>query len=313
MGEFRLNNQESDFQNVFEFPDFVEMRPVLRDAVRSAARESFERPELPVKVERATTALEEQLERETRKYERQMGVYPNQTTELNALVRLYTHILQIISRATDITPELEDIIYAVNQTRLSLIQLPKLVGVGELYREDRDQELIPDTFYDYVTTYLVKPYLIDPSGQIVPANVQKAGRQLVVKMTTYAYRDWDAYLTHEYDEQHIVKNRRGLTNGAYYQQLEAVELKYADKVYSKVLADVYQAFKRILIPAYTKQFEIMTTPLSPILRKAPQVKQQLDQIIRQAFHVDTAGAEHVMDNQIQAIKNKYQFYRENFT
>ncbi|MGV7608799.1 hypothetical protein PJN30_29880, partial [Mycobacterium kansasii] len=81
--------------------------------------------------------------RETRKYERQVGVYENQKGERNQLVRLFTHVLQVISRTDDITEELEDIIYAVNQTRLSLIGLPDLEGTGELYDADRDRELIP--------------------------------------------------------------------------------------------------------------------------------------------------------------------------
>ena len=48
-----------DFQNVFEFPDFIEMRPTLRAAVRTVAREAFDQPVLPVKVERMTTSLED--------------------------------------------------------------------------------------------------------------------------------------------------------------------------------------------------------------------------------------------------------------
>lgn len=67
-----------DFQNVFDFPDFIEMRPVLREAVRQVAKEGVKEPTLPVQVERMATALEEQLERCTRKYERQAGYYPNQ-------------------------------------------------------------------------------------------------------------------------------------------------------------------------------------------------------------------------------------------
>lgn len=301
-----------EFQNVFEFPDFIEMRPLLRSAVRSVAREAFDQPVLPVKVERMTTQLEEQLERETRKYARQEGVYENQKGERNQLVRLFTHVLQIISKSPEITEEIEDIIYAVNQTRMSLINLPNLEGEGELYDSDRDQELIPGTYYSFVTEQLVKPYLIDPQGAMVPDNVTKEGRQLVLRMTTYAYRDWDAYLVHEYDEQHNVKNERGLSDADLYDQLEDVELKYADNIYSEVLADTYQAFEKVLVPAFLPKFEILSTDLTPVISANPGVKIRLTALIQEAFKLDDQGKEHIMDDQLAQIKNKYQFYRENF-
>lgn len=301
-----------DFQNVFEFPDFIEMRPKLREAVRTVAREAFDRPVLPVKVERMTTRLEEQLERETRKYGRQLGVYANQKGERNELVRLFTHVLQVISRTDDIDEELEDMIYAVNQTRLSLIGLPELDGEGKLYNADQDQELIPGTYYDYVTEQLVKPYLIDPKGGMVPANVTKDGRHLVVRMTTYAYRDWDAYLTHEYDEQHIVKNQKGLSQLDYFDWLEQIELKYADHIYSEVLADNFQDFTQILVPEIVPAFEIMSTDLRPLIAQRPGLQIQFAAKIADHFKLDVDGKEHVMDQPLQEIKNKYQYYRANF-
>lgn len=302
-----------DFQNVFEFPDFIEMRPTLRAAVRTVAREAFDQPVLPVKVERMTTSLEEQLERETRKYERQVGVYDNQKSERNQLVRLFTQVLQVISRTDEITEELEDIIYAVNQTRLSLIGLPALEGTGELYDADRDRELIVGTYYHFVTRLLVRPYLRDMQGDLVPENVTAAGRHLVVRMTTYAYRDWDAYLVHEYDEQHLIKNEKGLTNTAYYDKLEAVELKYADHIYAEVLADTYQEFVKVLVPDQLERFEIMSSDLRPLLAKNPGLRIRLAAIVNRHFKLDQDGYEHVMDAPLQEIKQKYQFYRENFS
>ncbi|WP_288528598.1 hypothetical protein [uncultured Secundilactobacillus sp.] len=301
-----------EFQNVFEFPDFIEMRPLLRAAVRTVAQEAFDQPVLPVKVERMTTSLEAKMERETRKYARQLGIYDNQKGERNELVRLFTHVLQIISRTDDITEELEDIIYAVNQTRLSLIGLPALVGTGDLYDEEADQELIVGTYYHYVTEQLVKPYLKEPIGAMVPTNVNGVGRHLVVKMTTYAYRDWDAYLMHEYDEQHVVKNEKGLGDSEYYDRLEAIELKYADHCYAEILADTYQDFVKVLVPNFVAQFEIMSTDLRPIIAQFPGVAIQLKAIISRRFCLDEAGYEHVMDAPLAAIKKKYDFYRQNF-
>lgn len=320
MGQFNLNLNAArldasghyDFQNVFEFPDFIEMRPKLRDAVRTVAREAFDQPVLPVKVERMTTSLEEQLERETRKYARQLGIYDNQKGERNELVRLFTHILQVISRTDDVDEELEDMIYAVNQTRLSLIGLPELEGEGELYDADQDQELIPGTFYYYVTEQLIRPYLIDPAGEMIPENVTEEGRHLVVKMTTYAYRDWDAYLMHEYDEQHIVKNEKGLQETDYFNKLEEIELKYADHAYSEVLADTYQDFTKLLVPDVVPSFEIMSTDLRPLIAERPGLRIQFAAKLADRFKLDADGVEHVMDEPLQAIKRKYQFYRENF-
>lgn len=320
MGQFNFDLNASrvdasghyDFQNVFEFPDFIEMRPRLRDAVRTVAQEAFDQPVLPVKVERLTTSLEEQLERETRKYARQLGVYPNQKGERNELVRLFTHILQIISRTDDIDEELEDMIYAVNQTRLSLIGLPELTGEGELYNADQDQELIPGTFYYEVTKQLVKPYLINSKGEMVPENVTEEGRHLVVKMTTYAYRDWDAYLMHEYDEQHIIKNEKGLQDETYFNKLEEIELKYADHAYAEVLADTYQDFSKLLVPDFVPAFEIMSTDLRPLIAKQPGLRIRLAAKVADRFKLDADGFEHVMDQPLNEIKTKYNFYRQNF-
>lgn len=320
MAQFNLNLNAAridasghyNFQNVFEYPDFIEMRPILREAVRTVAREAFDQPVLPVKVERMTTSLEEQLERETRKYGRQLGVYANQKGERNELVRLFTHVLQVISRREEITEEIEDIIYAVNQTRLSLIGLPELDGEGELYDADRDRELIPGTYYHFVAKQLIAPYLINPAGDMVPDNVTADGRHLVLRLTTYAYRDWDAYLMHEYDEQHVVKNEKGLSDADYYDRLEAIELKYADNLYSEVLADTYQAFEKILVPDFVPQFEIMSTDLRPLVQRNPGLRIRLAAIVTQQFQLDAAGKEHVMDAPLKSIKQKYQFYRENF-
>ncbi len=305
-------NGHYEFQNVFEFPDFIEMRPILRDAVRTIARESFKTAVLPVKVERKTTALEEQLERETRKYARQLGVYQNQMGEQRGLIRLFTQILQVISRREDITEEIEDIIYAVNQTRLSLLGLPSLAGDGPLYDPDQDRELEPGTYYYVVAKQLAKPYLLNPDGPLVPENVQKAGHQLILRMTTYAYRDWDAYLMHEYDEQHLVKNEKGLSDREYYDKLEAIELKYADRIYADVLADTYQDFVNLLVPKTLPRFDIQSTDLRPILKQNPGIKIRLVALINQHFLVDHDGYEHVMDQPLAQIHNKYAFYKANF-
>lgn len=302
----------TEFQNVFDFPDFIEMRPILRDAIHQIAVESFKQPVLPVKIERMKTLLEEQLERETRKYERQKGVYPNQKKEHAELIRLFTHVLQIISNREEINEEIEDIIYAIDQTRKSLQRLPELKGEGPLFEDDRDKELIPGTFYYVVTKKLVEPYMIKPTGEMVPKNVSKDGRSLVVRMTTYAYRDWDAYLTHQYDEQHNIKNEKGLSDLEYYNKLEENELKYADHIYSDVLADTFSDFEKLLVPKYFKQINIMSTDLTGILKTNPLIRIQLNNIIKRNFKLDDQGIEHVLDAPIQDIKNKYNYYRENF-
>jgi hypothetical protein len=131
-------------------------------------------------------------------------------------------------------------------------------------------------------------------------------------MTTYAYRDWDAYLVHEYDEQHLIKNEKGLTNADYYDKLEAVELKYADHIYSEVLADTYQDFIKILVPDQLPRFEIMSSDLRPLLAKNPGLRIRLAAIVNRNFKLDAQGYEHVMDAPLKEIKQKYQFYRENF-
>ena len=81
---------------------------------------------------------------------------------------------------------------------------------------------------------------------MIPKNVNYEGRQLVVQMITYCYRDWDSYLTHQYDEQYNIKNERGLTSNEYYDKLEENELKYADHAYAEVIADTFNEFKKFL-------------------------------------------------------------------
>ena len=310
--KIRKQFEEQQFQNVFDYPDFIEMRPILRESVRQVAQESFNQPVLPVKVERMTTSLEEQMERETRKYQRQGGFYENQRKEKNNLARLFTHILQVISAREEIDQEVEDIIYAVDQTRLSINKLRKLPGEGKLYEDDHDRELIPGTYYYLVAEFLVRPYLIDSQGKMVPKNVKSAGKKLVLQMTTYAYRDWDAYLTHQYDEQHNIKNRKGLTDLEYYDLLEENELKYADHAYSEVLADSFSQLEKILVPKYCDHLQIMSTNLEALFKKNPLLRMQFNRIIMTNFKVDAQGKEHVMDAPLKDIRQKYNFYRKNF-
>lgn len=305
--------QDQAFQNVFDFPDFVEMRPVIREAVQTIARQGVDHPVLPVQVERLTIELERQLERETRKYQSQGGVYPNQKNELGNLTRLYTRLLQAISQRPIIDQEIEDIIYAVNQTRLSLSKLPPLVGSGKLYEDGHDRELRPHTFYYLIAQHLVRPYLIDQAGAMVPQNVNKEGRQLVARLTVYAYRDRDAYLTHQYDEQHNIKNRRGLTSREYYNQLETNELKYVDHAYADVLADCFTDFTHLVVPNYLDHVDIMTTNLDELFSHAPLLRIKFGQLVDQHFLVDDQGREHILDAPVKDIRQKYQYYREHFS
>lgn len=308
----RLKKKQA-FQNVFDFPDFIEMRPVIRAAVKDVAKEAFDQPALPVQVERMTLRLEEQLERETRKYQHQGGVYENQRSELGELIRLYTSVLQMISRREKIDQEIEDIIYAVNQTRLSLGKLQLLEGTGKLYTEGQDRELIPGSFYYLVAQHLIQPYLLDPKGDFIPQNVTKEGKRLMVRLTTYAFRDWDSYLTHQYDEQHNIKNERGLSRIEYYNQLEKNELKYADHAYADVLADTFSGVKALLVPDYLDQIYIMTTDLRTVFASSPLLRIKFNQLVDDNFKVDAHGKEHVMDAPLKDIRQKYQFYRENFS
>lgn len=305
--------QTQDFQNVFDFPDFIEMRPIIRAAVHKVAEEAFDQEVLPVQVERMTLQLEEQMERETRKYQRQNGVYSNQRAELGNLIRLYTNVLQMISRRQQIDQEVEDIIYAVNQTRLSLSKLPSLTGTGKLYAESQDRELTPGTFYYIVAQRLIRPYLIYPKGEFTPANVTKDGKALMVRLTTYAFRDWDSYLTHQYDEQHNIKNERGLSRTEYYDLLEQNELKYADHAYADVFADTFSGLTALLVPKYIDQVDIMSTDLNTIFTTSPILRIKFNQLVDSNFKVDDHGKEHVMDAPLKDIHQKYQFYRENFS
>ena len=293
-------NFVNDFQNFFDFPDFREMRPIIREAVQQLAKDSFSQSVLPVKIEHQALAIEQQLERETRKYQQQGGFYPNQQSELHNLIRLYTNLLQTISKRKIIDQEIEDIIYAVNQTRKSL-------------RELQDKELVPGTFYDIVTRQLIRPYLLNPRGKMVPKNVNSEGRQLVIQMITYCYRDWDSYLTHQYDEQYNIKNERGLSSREYYDKLEENELKYADHAYAEVIADTFNEFKKILVPKYLAALDIMSTNIEKILIQYPRLRLQFNQVIANNFKLDAHGKMHVMDAPLQDIRNKYNYYRENFS
>ncbi len=297
---------------IFDYPDFVEMRPLLRAAVRQVAREGVPEPALPVAVERLTVSLEEQLERESRKYLRQAGVYENQRAELANLLRLYTRIMQELSRNLPLSETAENTIYGLTQSRKQLRRLPSLAGEGPLFATNQDKELVPGTFYYLVAQQLVAPYLIDPAGPFAPQNVTKEGRQLVLRLTTYAFRDWDAYLTHQYDEQHALANQRGLSQADYYDRLEALELKYVDQRYSEVLADIYAQVEQELVPAVCPRLSIQSTDLRPLFAKAPRVRLAFNQAVKEGFQLDEQGKEHVLDQPIQDIKQKYAFYRRTF-
>ncbi|MFL2028515.1 hypothetical protein [Loigolactobacillus zhaoyuanensis] len=302
---------KEEFPNVFDYPDFIELRPQLRSAVHTVAEESFDQPVLPVKIERMAVALEAQLERETRKYEAQEAVFANQKTECSDLVRLYTQILQVISRQPDPNnTDLEDLIFAVDQTRQALRNLPTQPGTGPLYDPDSVREIIPATFYDFVIQRLAHPYFIRDDHELKRQNLSAEGQQFVERLAAYAFRDWDAYLTHEYDAQHIIKNKKKLDDQVYYTKLEEIELNYADKAYAQVFADTFNDFAKLLTPNYLKNFDIHTTPIpatNAVLRK------QLTEIVRQRFLVDAAGYEHVVDQPIKEIKAKYAFYLKNFS
>lgn len=309
---YQRMKRDSEFQNVFEFPDFIEMRPVIREAVHQVAQESFNDDVLPVQVAKMSVAIEEQLERETRKYQGQNGVYPNQREELGNLIRLYTQILQTISHRKVINQEIEDVIYAVNQTRKSLSNLTNLSGEGKLYHNNQDLELTPHTFYYNVAKQLIRPYLINPNRGMTPNNVSSTGRKLVNQITTYAFRDWDSYLTHQYDEQHAIKNRPGLSNQQYYDELEENEIKYADRHYADVLADCFDELQKILVPNYIDNLNIMSTNLDQLFDKNPQLRIQFQELVTRYFKVDEHGYEHVMDQTLKQIHQKYDFYRQNF-
>ncbi|MFC6170925.1 hypothetical protein [Loigolactobacillus jiayinensis] len=302
---------QEEFHNVFDYPDFIEMRPPLRKAVHTVAEESFDQPVLPVQIERMAVALEEQLERETRKYEAQKAVFNNQKTELNDLVRLYTQVLQVISRNPDPNnTDVEDLIFAVDQTRQGLRNLPTKDGEGPLYNPDSVREIEPATFYDFVIQRLAHPYFINDSHALKRQNLSSEGQKFVERLSAYAFRDWDAYLTHEYDAQHIIKNEKKLDDKVYYTKLEETELKYADKAYAQVFADTFNDFAELLTPAYLKDFEIHTTPI-PVANAV--LRRRLTAIIYKYFLVDDQGYEHVMDEPIKQIKTKYAFYLDNFS
>lgn len=302
---------KEDFPNVFDYPDFIEMRPQLRQAVHTVAEESFDQPVLPVKIERLAVALEEELEQETRKYEAQKAVFTNQKTECNDLIRLYTQILQVISRDPDPNnTDIEDLIFAVDQTRQALRKLPEKPGKGPLYDPDSVRAIEPATFYDFVIQRLAHPYFISDSHELHRKNLSPEGQQFVDRLSAYAFRDWDAYLTHEYDAQHIIKNEKKLEDRVYYTKLEEIELKYADKAYAQVFADTFNDFAKVLTPGYLNHFDIHTTPI-PVANTV--LRHHLSAIVHQHFLVDDKGYEHVMDEPIKQIKTKYAFYLNNFS
>ena len=138
---------------------------------------------------------------------------------------------------------------------------------------------------------------------MIPKNVNYEGRQLVIQMITYCYRDWDSYLTHQYDEQYNIKNERGLTSREYYDKLEENELKYADHAYAEVIADTFNEFKKILVPKYLVALNIMSTNIEKILIQYPRLRLQFNQVITKNFKLDTHGKMHVMDAPLQDIRN----------
>lgn len=301
-------------QIIFDYPDFVEMRPLLRSAVRQVAREGLKEPFLPVELERLTVTLEEQLERETRKYIRQAGIHQNQQAEFANLIRLYTRIMQELSRQLPLSETGEDTIYGLRQTQGQLRQLAatSLPGEGHLFADNQDRELVEGTFYYLVAQQLITPYLIDPAKPLTPQNVQKEGRHLMLQMTTYAFRDWDAYLTHQYDEQHALANQRGLSTVEYYDRLEALELKYIDQRYAEVLADIFAQLEHELVPTVCPQISIQVTDLRPLFAKAPLVRLKFHQAVKEGFKLDATGKEHVLDQPIEDIQQKYAYYRATF-
>lgn len=307
-----LAAQGGQFQNVFDFPDFVELRPLLRAAVRQVAKDQLETASLPVQLERQATVIEERLERETRKFEHQRGYYGNQRAEKQTVVQLFTAVLRALSQNEPITQEVEDAIYAVNQTRLSLLQLTELAGTGPLYEENHDQELLPGTFYYLVAAQLAKPYFKDPAGPFQPANVTKPGREWVARITAYAFRDWDTYLVHRYDEEHNLANQRGLTRTEYYDRLEQLAVKYADHHYAEVLADLFKRTQALLADVAEGPLAIMTSDVAALLARFPLKRLAFEQAVRAAFMLDSQGRVHVMDEPLRQVHAQYAFYRTHF-
>lgn len=308
------NEYNDEFQNVFDFPDFIEMRPILRNAVRILAEESFNKPFLPVEASHRAVELETKLEKETRKYADQKKVYPNQLDEWADLTRLYTNVLQVISRPEKIDTQTEDLIYAVDQTRKALRNLPKMqVGVGELYDANAQQKIKRHTFYDFLLQELVVPYIKDKSKDVNANNLTDDGQIFLKRISAYVFRDWDAYLTHKYDDEHILKNKRNLSYSEYYDQLEQLEIKYADKEYSDVISNCFREFEKKLVPQYIERIDIFNTVLpEEIFVNQNRLHDELRNIIKKHFLIDENGYEHVMDAPINAIKQKYKVYKELF-
>lgn len=302
---------DQPFENIFDFPDFVEMRPKLRAAVQAVAENHFQQPALPVEVQHLAVALENQLEQETRKYLTQSHVFTNQQTELHELCRLYTRILQQVSQTDTMDTDLEDLIFALNQTRLGLRKLPHKTGTGPLYDPAQQRQIQPGTFYDYVIQYLVQPYIITTGQPLNLQNLTADGQQLAQRLAGYAFRDWDAYLTHRYDAEHLVKNQKDLSDHDYYEALKTIELKYADHIYADVLGATFEAFEKILVPALLPELLIQSTILPTAVQTAP-LNTKLNAIIKRYFLVDNAGYEHVLDQPVAEIKRKYAFYEANF-
>lgn len=302
---------EQPFENIFDLPDFVEMRPKLRAAVHTIAQERLEQPATPALIQRKTVALENQLEQETRKYFAQGHVFNNQKTEQHDLCRLYTRVLQIVSQPTDGDANLENLVFALNQTRLGLRALKSISGKGPLYTPQTQRQIKPGTFYDYVIQYLVQPYIIAPDRPLTQLNLTATGQQLAHRLASYAFRDWDAYLTHRYDAEHIVKNKKGISDWDYYESLKQIELHYADHIYSTVFGATFEAFKRLLVPDQLPELLIQTTVLPAAAQTAP-LQTKLTAIISHYLLLDDTGHEHVLAQPLAEINRKYAFYEANF-
>ncbi|KRK40296.1 hypothetical protein [Loigolactobacillus bifermentans] len=302
---------EQPFENIFDFPDFVEMRPKLRDAVRAVAQEHFDQPVLPVEVQHLAVALENQLEQETRKYLAQGHVFENQKTELHELCRLYTRVLQIVSQTETVDADLEDLVFALNQTRLGLRNLKEVSGSGPQYDPEQQRHIQPGTFYDYVIQYLVQPYVIAADQPLTLHNLTTAGQQLAQRLAAYAFRDWDAYLTHRYDAEHLVKNQKGISDRDYYEALKQIELNYADHIYADVFGATFEAFEKLLVPASLPELLIQSTVLPAAVQHEP-LRTQLTERIKRYFLLDATGHEHVLDQPLAEIQRKYTFYEANF-
>ena len=80
-----------------------------------------------------------------------------------------------------------------------------------------------------------------------------------------------------------------------------------------MIADTFNEFKKILVPEYLATLDIMSTNIDNILIQYPRLRLQFNQVIAKNFMLDTHGKMHVMDAPLQDIRNKYNYYRENFS